>query len=285
MKNISLFLFVFLIAISCKDEEMEAEVQNLREENARLSQNLSQQDSTLRIFNESFTSIQENLSLIGDREESIQVKQGELGRGEDTRDAITRDIQTINSLIDENKKTIDRLNKTVANYGGEVAGFKKLVAQLNSDIEAKEAQIGTLKENLTAANFTIDILNVMLDSTEYKNEIQSQMIEEQTTNINTAHYAIGTFKELSENKVVEKKGGIIGIAATKTLMDDFNKDYFAEIDIRNVNTIPLNAEDVQIVTIHPKDSYTLSGEEEKTLAITNPKKFWSASKYLVVVID
>jgi hypothetical protein len=54
-----------------------------------------------------------------------------------------------------------------------------------------------------------------------------------------------------------------------------------------VNTIPIDSKDAKIITSHPSDSYTLNKEKDKvvSLQITNAEKFWSASKYLVVVKD
>jgi hypothetical protein len=49
--------------------------------------------------------------------------------------------------------------------------------------------------------------------------------------------------------------------------------------------IPLNANKVRLVTTHPTDSYVIEGDEEKVLKILKPMEFWSANKYLVVMID
>jgi hypothetical protein len=177
------------------------------------------------------------------------------------------------------------MTKQMKEYGAESEVMTKMLGQLNKDIETKEEQINYLKENLTAANFTIEILNEMLDSAEFRNEIQGEIIQMQAEELNTAYYAIGTFKELKENGVVEKDGSIIGLGGSKQLKEDFNNDYFAEIDITRAMSIPLNSAKVKIITNHPTNSYVLEGEEVKTLKIIDPYSFWSNSKYLVVSID
>lgn len=285
MKNTALLLFIIAIMSSCVSNETESELQSLRMQNDSLENQLIMKDSTMRLFEKSFTSIQQNLSLISEREKSISTSAGELRAGEDTRDEITKDIQAINNLLEDNKKTISRLNEKLANSGSEVASFKKLIEQLNEDIDTKEEQVSYLKENLTAANFTIEILNEMLDSAEFRNEIQADLIQMQSDEMNTAYYAIGTFKELEEAGVVEKKGDIIGIAGSKQLKENFNKDYFATIDLTRTKMIPLNSEKVKIVTTHPTETYELMGEEEKVLKILEPMRFWEASKYLVIIAE
>ncbi|HKK39857.1 MAG TPA: hypothetical protein VJ949_10600 [Cryomorphaceae bacterium] len=285
MKNVALILLIFAALSSCVSPEAETEMESLRMKNDSLENQLVMKDSTMRLFEESFTAIQQNLSLISEREKSISLSAGELKAGEDTREEITRDIQAINNLLQENKSTISRLNTKLSDYGSEVTSFKKLISQLNEDIETKEEQVSYLKENLTAANFTIEILNEMLDSAEFRNEIQADLIQMQSDEITSAYYAIGTFKELEEAGVIEKKGDIIGIAGTKQLKNDFNKDFFARIDMTRTRSIPLNAKKVSLITTHPSETYKLEGEEEKTLTILEPMRFWEASKYLVIVID
>ncbi|MFT4772526.1 MAG: hypothetical protein ACI9CP_000221 [Cryomorphaceae bacterium] len=285
MKNAALILIIFAVLSSCVSPEAETELESLQMKNDSLENQLVMKDSTMRLFEESFTSIQQNLSLISDREKSISLSAGELRKGEDTREEITRDIQAINNLLEENKKTIGRLNQKLAKSGSEVTSFKKLIAQLNEDIETKEEEVSYLKENLTAANFTIEILNEMLDSAEFRNEIQSDLIQMQSDEMNTVYYAIGSFKDLEEAGVVEKKGGIVGIAGSKQLKSDFNKDFFAQIDLTRTRLIPVNSEKVNIVTAHPPETYELVGEEEKTLKILEPMRFWEASKYLVIITD
>lgn len=276
-----LIVFIGAALASCKNEETEQELAKLREENKALTQEVTAKDSTLKLFEESFTTIQRNLGLISEREKEISLSR-EMNETPDSREEITKNIQAINNLLQENKSTIDDLKSRVSKYGTQTAGFKKMIDQLSSDIDSKEEEITYLKENLTAANFTIEILNEMLDSAEFRNEIQSDMIAIQSGELNTAYYAMGTFKDLKENGVLEKDGTVIGLGGTKQLKDNFNKDFFAKVDITKFTSLALNAKDVKIATIHPEGSYTIEGENEKVLKIIKPIEFWSTSKYLVI---
>ncbi len=285
IKQILIILFTAALLFSCKSEEQEQEIQRLKSENQSITKELNTKDSTLKLFEESFTTIQRNLGLISEREKQIAINSGELRQGEDSREEITRDIQAINNLLQENKSTIDNLKKQMNKSGAETAGFKKLIDQLSTDIESKEEQITYLKENLTAANFTIEILNEMLDSAEFRNEIQNEIISLQSNQLSTAYYAIGTFKDLKENGVLEKDGSFIGLGGSKQLKSDFNKEFFAQIDITKMMSIPTNSDDPKLITSHPQDSYTMEGEEAKVLKIVKPIEFWSTSKYLVIVTE
>lgn len=283
IKKILLFLFIGTALISCTNEEAEQELVKLRQENQALNNEVMARDSTLKLFEESFTTIQRNLGLISEREKEIALSR-ELNETTSSRDEITKDIQAINSLLQDNKSTIANLKSQLSKSGTETASFKRMIDQLSTDIQSKEEEITYLKENLTAANFTIEILNEMLDSAEFRNEIQSDVIAMQYSELNTAYYAVGSFKDLKENGVLEKDGTVIGLGGTKQLKDDFNKDFFAKVDITKFTSLALNAKDVRLVTTHPVGTYELEGDSEKVLKITNPTEFWSTSKYLVIEI-
>jgi hypothetical protein len=96
---------------------------------------------------------------------------------------------------------------------------------------------------------------------------------------------VGTSKELKDNKVITKEGGVIGIGSTKKInTSDLNLSYFKEIDITQQSEIPINGKKAKLATSHPAGSYRFEGEVEK-LVIVDPAQFWSVSKYLVVVVD
>jgi chromosome segregation ATPase len=284
-KKLSGIFLVALVISACTDDSQEQELQRLTDENNQLKTELNMKDSTLTIFEESFSTIQRNLAMISEREVSIQIRSGELQLTEDARDEITKDIKAINNLLDQNKKAIAALNNQVSKQGTEMSGFQKLIGQLESDISSKEEQIGFMKENLTAANFTIEILNEMLDSAEFRNEIQSSLIQIQEQALHTAYYAAGPYKDLQRNDVLIKEGSIAGIAGSKKLKPDFNKDYFEEINTLETRTISLNSKKAELITNHPTSSYEIEGDDSKVLRILDVNRFWSSTKYLVVVTD
>ena len=70
---------------------------------------------------------------------------------------------------------------------------------------------------------------------------------------------------------------------TQKIAADMDKANFTEIDYFVSTTIFVSSEDPEILTSHPSDSYTLDkGETSSIIQITNPEKFWSINKFLVV---
>src|SRR5205085_12548137 len=116
---------------------------------------------------------------------------------------------------------------------------------------------------------------------------QSQTISDQTTSLHTAYYVVGKSKDLQTMKVIDKTGGLLGIGKTSKLSQNFDNNKFTRIDYVQTNTIPVDSKDAKIITTHPADSYKMNKEKDKvvSISITNAEKFWSASKYLVVIKD
>jgi len=86
-------------------------------------------------------------------------------------------------------------------------------------------------------------------------------------------------------KVIDRTGGLLGIGKSSRLASNFDNKNFTRIDYVQVNTIPIDSKGAKIITTHPADSYTLNKEKDKVVSIniTNAERFWSASKYLVIV--
>jgi DNA repair exonuclease SbcCD ATPase subunit len=289
MRKLFFVSLVFPFAIAC-NQEVKEDNARLKTENEQLSKENQQQDSLINSFVADFTRIQENLATIREKEESIeQAREGGFEQSGNVRETVLKDVEAINELLSENRKTISDLNDNLKKYSYEVGKFKKMVANLNKEIDAKDAQVIELKENLATMNFEMSKLNSKLDTVTARSKMQQQLIEEQTESLNTAYYAVGNSKDLEANQVIDRKGGIIGIGRTKTVAEDFNRDYFTKIDITKTKVIPLDSDDddVKLVSNHPSDSYKWNKTEDKvtSLEITNPDKFWKTSKYLVVLVD
>jgi len=142
---------------------------------------------------------------------------------------------------------------------------------------------------LASANFKMEQLNARVGNLTEQKLAQQKLIEDQKEALNTVYYAVGTAKELSANKVIDKEGGFIGIGRTKTLADDFNRDYFTQANRKEIKEIPLNLSNdkAKLVTSHPSESYEWVLEDKAivSLRILDSEEFWKGSRYLVVLID
>jgi hypothetical protein len=137
-------------------------------------------------------------------------------------------------------------------------------------------------------NAKVETLNLTVDTLTAQGNEKSRLIDTQTAALHKAYYTTGTSKELVGKQVISKEGGFLGLGKSKELKDDFNTSAFTPIDITKMEKIEISAKDAELITNHPSDSYKIERtdkKEVKDLLITDPEKFWSSSKYLVVVVD
>lgn len=105
--------------------------------------------------------------------------------------------------------------------------------------------------------------------------------------LNKAYYCFGTLKELKEKGVIDQQGGFIGIGKSAKLAESINQDYFTKIDLTKTTQFDVFSSKTKFVTTHPQESYEwkLDGKKIEKLVILQPEKFWSQSKYMVVLLD
>lgn len=276
------------LLVSC-DGSSKKKIELLTKENEALRDEARMKDSAINQFFAFMGEIEQNLSVIKQKEQTISknaIAGNELKP--DVRQQIDEDIQTINILMDKNRQTIAALRKKLKGANLKVAEFERMIANVTQQLDEKEHEIEQLKENLTQLNFTVTQLNVRIDTLMEEKVEMSVKIQSQTEQLNTAWYAIGTRRELIDNKVIDKTGGFLGIGKSSKMKAEFNQDYFVRIDITKTASIPLSAKKVTIVTTHPKESYSLTTNEKgiiKELKISDTQKFWSVSKYLVIEVE
>jgi len=261
-----------------KEKEVNPLADSLKGVTNDLSGKLNEKEIALQEFISSFNEIQENLNTIKEKEKIVS----KISSGSDVKnkeDQIKEDIQSIYDLMAKNKNRIGSLTKKLKDSNLKLEGMEKMIENLQNTINQKDGEIADLKSKMEGLNIELANLN-----TNYK-AVEGESTEK-TEVINTAYYAIGTLKELKEKNVISKEGGFIGIGKTTKVKDDFNKDYFTKVNIEQTNSINIGAKKVKILSNHPSSSFKLVGEKPvEKIEISNPKEFWSNSKYLVIVID
>lgn len=272
------------LAWGCKQKE----IQGLQDENSRLVAETLKKDSTINLLFQSFNEIEDNLEMIKAKQSVIsQDTKGNPELSGNTRDRINSDIQVINELMIKNKKKLAILNKKLKEANLKMADFEKTIERMTKQIEEKEGEINSLKENLVKMNFKVEELNKRVDTLVVEGQKKDAVIDAKTAELNTAYYVYGTSKELRDKGIVTKTGGFIGIGRDKKLMDNFNKTYFTKVDVTKFSEVPLNCRRAKLITSHASDSYKFEGGPKKVdkLVITNASKFWEASKYMVIEIE
>lgn len=251
----------------------------------------SSKDASLVEFVDAFNEIQANLDTIKQKEKIIDntAKNSQEVKGS-KKEQIQSDINYIYNLLEKNRQLVAQLSDKLKKSNRQNAEMQKMIDNLNKMISEKDAQIADLTAQLNTMNIKVQDLNREVGSlntsvsnltTETKQK--QQVIEEKTTQLNTAYYVIGTTKELKDKKIITKEGGFIGIGRSKDVVDDLDLSNFTRVDITKLSVIPIMKKKVTIISSHPANSYRITGKNAAdSLIITNAAEFWSLSKVLVV---
>ena len=287
LRNVTFILVVLLLGVSsgCKKKELEA----LRNENKELTQRIEEKNSTIETLKKQYNQIEQKLQLIiqaGEDAESLDFS-------DVTSDNLRERLENVSDMVRTNTGKAESLRNELNGARYQANKYRKRASQLENEVNELNDSLKTINEDLTAKKERVnDILSEMEEQeaafsklTE-ENKALKDSLEEKNKLLNTAYYAVGPEKKLKDDDVIMKKGGFLGfIGQTSVLHPEFSQSDFYIFDKSTERTITIEARKrkVEVVTPHPKNSYDLEEEGEKTiLNINDQEKFWKAGKYLVV---
>lgn len=285
------FLFVLSVVVLASCGQHKKEIARMQAVQDSIAQLGVQKDNSILEFIGAMNEIQSNLDSIKTIEKivSVQTAPGTELKAE-AKKRIIEDITQINNLLQKNKELVKSLQGKLRNSNLRIAELEKMIDNLTKQVGEKDEEIASLKQELENLHVNVSDLNQKIESITAESEktIQekNQAIEAKTNELNTAYYAFGTKKELTEKNVIEKEGGVLGMGKTLKMKKDFNRDYFMKIDIREFSQLPLNTKKAKLVTYHPEGSFHFTGTKTvESLVIDKPEEFWKASKYLLIVVE
>lgn len=281
---------LFLFAACNRGEQnksgFESENDSLKQANGLLHMNVSTKDSALEAFVKAFNDIQDNLDSVRKKQNLVRSSSGNSKDAVNLEAQIKADVEQIGVFMERSKAKIQYLSSRLKSSEGKtkeqarlLLEFQRMVDRLNQEIVDKDIEMEDLRHEMSRMNVKIETL--VDDINKKSNEIISK-----TQELNTGYFAIGTSSELKKAGVIGKEGGFIGIGQSTQLKKNFNRDFFSVIDITKTKRISINGRKVSVITNHPESSYKLVGKSNKIdyLEVSNPKEFWGASKYLVLVV-
>jgi len=290
MKKYLLILIVVASIAGCKDHEAENKIAQMQKAQDSLVALQNSKDSSINSFVGSFNEIEANLDSVKKHQAIVTAKSKSKGElSQNAKDRINDDITLINEFMDKNKQKLAYLNEKLRQSDYKIASLNKMIETLKAQLISKDSELVDLNRQLVTVNANVVQLKSNIAELKATGEKQNQTIADQTTKLNTAFYILGAYKDLKNKKVLDKDGGFLGlIGRTEKVKDDFNTDAFTRIDITKTSNITIDSKHAELITTHPAGSYKLEKNDKKVyekLVITNPEKFWSASKYLVIVTD
>ena len=289
MKKIALLLVVgaSMMMVSCsglggKDSKVDNESLAIA-----LEQRNAELDEMLSIFND----ISEGFHQINAAGHRVDLHRGSVIEGSKTaREQVAEDIAFIHKQMAENQAKIAELQEKLKKSSFKSSQLERAIASMTEELVAKIHNIEELQGELSSRNIRIGELELALKLllSENKelvssNEAKDKTVAAQDKALNAAWFVFGTKKELKEQKIVTDKF----LQKKRVLQEeDFNKNYFTQIDIRTTKNIKLYTNSAEILTNHADGSYELVADSngDLTLKIKDPNKFWRVSKYLVIQV-
>lgn len=278
MKKTVLMLATVAMLASCGDSDRQKAVVEGKLDS--LQTVINQKDSEINDMMGAFNEIQDGFAQINAAEGRVNLysENAERNMGD-----LKENMEFIQKTMAENRKKIEELQVQLKKSGIKASKLQEAVSRLAEQMKAKDAEIAELHAQLAQKDVRIaELGDAITDLSAAKEQVEQQkndaetIVHNQDIQLNTAWYVYGTKKELKDRKI---------LVDGDVLKDgDFDKDYFTKIDIREMKAFPFGAKSAKVLTTHPADSYTLLKDSQGfyTLRVTDPTKFWSVSKYLVV---
>ncbi len=283
-----LFLAVVIVAgimLSNKKNEIE----QLNSQNANLNTTIEQRDSIVNDLANTFDEIEKNLTFVRNKRGQLAIEQKEGGKNQ--KELVVADIKLMNEMLEESSKKIDELDKKLKSSGVEIKSFRNKIAQLNKSIMEQDESIQQLKAEIELrdtriAELDTQVMDLRANVVSKEDSIlkKSEIIVQKDNQMNKAYFAAGSYDELSENGVLTKEGGFLGIGKSKAIKSDLNETYFTELDMRDTKQLPIFTKKAKIISEHPDSSYKFVHEDDQItyLEIENPDEFWKLTKYVIV---
>lgn len=286
MKEIIFIALGFILITSACNQTA---IDESKQERDSLVLAIKEQQEAINDFMSSFNDVERNLNAVAAKQHIIALNSASDFKS-NQKSRINSEIQAINTLMDENQTKIVALSSKFKGSSIKNVQLEKTIAILTNQLTIKYAELNTLNEKLNTLNADVEVLLTRIDTLIAQNTSNSETLAEKIKETHTAYYVIGKAKYLRNEKLIDSKGGLLGIGTTPILSKDFDTTKFTRIDYTQVNGFPINGNAIKIITNHPTDSYTINrdntkNKKNKTLTITNPTKFWSLSKYLVIASD
>ena len=254
-----------------------------------------QQDSLLQVQQDSLLDLfRGELQAIATKVSEVNASQGifSADTGEGTvlsKDVIIGQLEALNQMLNSNQKQLSDVYKRMKDSKVKNEDLENMIKSMQSKMAEREGQIAELMKMLADKDIKIEEIVARVDSMRVTNINLAEKVIDMDESMHQVYYVVGEAKELKEKGIISKEGGLLGLGSTKKLdVSKLDVSLFKLVDQRELQSIPLYSKKAKLITNHPEGSYTLKTDSEgkvESLDITDRKRFWTATDYLVVEVS
>jgi hypothetical protein len=212
------------------------------------------------------------------------------------REAIKVKVKELTERLNESESRLGASRKRVADLtagnaalGKQLAAYDSTIAAFKTIIDNQKAEIVTLTTQINALqseNVTLKQEKAALttEKVQLAGEKQALMVER-----NMVYYVIGTRAELVKKKIIDQSGGWLGFGKTQVPARDMNPADFVAVDKTAVMEIAFPKSNKEYRIITRQDVSALETAPDKNgrikggLRIKDAERFWTASKFLILL--
>ena len=206
----------------------------------------------------------------------------------DRRERIISSIANMRDQIEADKKKISQLESQLANSRTQLRGVQDMVTRLKASLEDKERIMAELQERL-------GILDETIESERRENQMaiaereqtiaeREQALKDAERAANTIYYVVGTRKQLMDQGIVDRKGGILGIGRVTTVNRQLATEKFTEINLQDTLEISFKVTNkgYSILSNHVATTYKVEKEDDEYVLTVTDKENFRKQKFLVI---
>ncbi len=267
--------------VACQQGQKSSDLTVMKERDS-LNRVIAQKDNEINDMMSTMNDIEEGFRAISAAENRVSVaRQGE---GASMKERIAENMKFIRETMEQNRELINKLRNQLRQSTINGDQLRRTLENLQQQLEEKDSQLKQLAAELEAKNLMITELNTKVedlsanvDSLKEDTKQKAETIQSQDKQLHTAWFIYGTRRELKDKGILERR---------KRLSNEFLNEHFTKIDIRVDKEIKFYSRRAELLTSHPESSYVLEPDanDQYVLRITDPQRFWSNTRHLIVLV-
>ena len=251
-------------------------------------------ETSLAESNANNQQLNEFLTVVATALDSIEMQESQLyNTGSESpvpnQAKIKSQLNQLKATLQSQRERIGQLEKQMKLDSDNAKKLQRVITALKNQLTEKEKQIASLEEEIAGKNITINGLRNYMTQLRQQNTQQQEVIESNSETIQAQDEKLNEAYIIMATKSALKDAGLLkgGFMKKSTIdINSIDKNLALTVDIRKTTEININSKKAKVLTQMPTDAYTIeNGKDKSVLRISNPTRFWSVTRYLIIQTD